>query len=1261
MADDRIPEPVEEREEDDEEQEDDCTSSDRDRNSDAHHGEEEESSGYFSRMLHKKIGGDDLEMRIEVIDKEEESLESRMVIRERTAEQVNRTMIFLSVNLEFVAGIYAYLRIRSRNLSWKGRAIRILPMFLVPVLSSFFYSLFSRFTSMLNLRDSRLLERLRKEREAKIQELKERANYYMAKRHIQNGHGESSSTASSLGSNLPGTSDTRDKTVNYNLLLGKSRQLHPDTSTDLDACKSTVNDENGKKKLRSLIICSNCRMHNGFARRDELQFISYKCPHCNALNGPNKEQKGSDSASTSGEGAPQSQPYNPFSMQEMPRGIFIEEITPNHETTDPEMDHPIMIIRESPSLGGREELPSAFTPVTLRKLPSGLSIEEMTSNEERTAAEMEPPVLIIPESPAAVTPLMVPETARGLSIEEISPNDQQIEDHDVITPVVFVQEPPSASGQVELLSSQNSGTVTPVTIPEMPSGLSIVEMTPNQETTDPEMEPPVMIIRESPSAGAPVMGDSSFITPLMVQEMGSGLSIEEVSSNHQLIDDREMNPPVMFVQESPSLGSQELSMSTPDPAAATSVTVPEMAGFSIEELSPNQRGNEDSQTDPPVMIVQESPSVGGPSTVTPLEVPEPLDDTINPDGSVRSPNDSVNWSTPGSSTITGSSGRFQDLTEIGQEEVHDNDVPGSSDNESLDADGPHGSVTIPEMPSGLSIVEMTPNQETTDPEMEPPVMIIRESPSAGAPVMGDSSFITPLMVQEMASGLSIEEVSPNHQLTHDCGMDPPVMFVQESPSLGSQELSMSTLDPAAATSVTVPEMPGFSIEELSPNQNGNEDCQTDPPVMIVQESPSVGGPPAVTPLEVPEPLDDTINPDGSVRSPNDSVNWSTPGSSTITGSSGRFQDLTEIGQEEVYDNDVPGSSDNESLDADGPHGSVNATGVTGKESLTASHLPSENESGIDYSTGGNYESDSSSWRYVGSDSVARNTVTVAEIHPGMGENLQSESQHMDVHEMNVTHPDTDFNSSSSESETDSDYGSVADVNEEEATQDLETRDTDGGVPAGSSATDSEQNSRNAEEQNELFTSAYDDSMDTDNDFMGSSAVNGDEEQWSNWQQSEPVMTAGTHPLEETHLIDGEMPPTEVRDEVEELEAMQQEDYTGHDDPNPVGWLAYDRDKGSASQISRKGVGGMKTDNVIQDKMRREGERVEEISDKEGSVKNQGIKPEPVAKASGVLLSHDPGLDPQSIPFTGIASSPAPQWGTDTDFEPPRAVGLRHRK
>jgi hypothetical protein len=108
MADDRIPssktesEEVEDKdiEEEDDDQDNSWASSDRGRNSDDDRREEEGTSGYFSRMFQKTIGGDDLERRIELIDKEEESLESRMIIRERTAERVNRSMIFLSVNLE---------------------------------------------------------------------------------------------------------------------------------------------------------------------------------------------------------------------------------------------------------------------------------------------------------------------------------------------------------------------------------------------------------------------------------------------------------------------------------------------------------------------------------------------------------------------------------------------------------------------------------------------------------------------------------------------------------------------------------------------------------------------------------------------------------------------------------------------------------------------------------------------------------------------------------------------------------------------------------------------------------------------------------------------------------------------------------------------------------------------------------------------------------------------------------------------------------
>jgi hypothetical protein len=723
-----------------------------------------------------------------------------------------------------------------------------------------------------------------------------------------------------------------------------------------------------------------------------LPFISYKCPHCNALNGPHKEQKGCDSASTSGEGALQSQPYNPFSIQEMPRGIFIEEITPNHETTDPEMDAPVMIIRESPTIGGREELQSASTPdilrsTTVRRLPIGLSIEEMASNEETINTEMEPRVMIIPETPAAVTPLMVLEMAAALSVEEISPNDQQVEDHEAIMPIVFVQESPLAGSQVELPCNQNSANVAPV--------------------------------------------------------------------------------------------------------------------------------------------------------------------------------------------------------------------------------------TVPEFPSGLSIEEMTPNQEMADPEMEPLVMIVRELPASGVPFLGDSSFITPLMLQEMESGLSIEEVSPNHQLTEFPGMDPPVMFVQESPSLGCQELLMSTPDPAAGMSIIVPGMPGFSVEELSPNQLGNEDCQMDPPVMIIQDSPSGGGPAAVTPL---------IYSDGSVRSPNDSVSWSTPGSSAITEYSVTSQDLSELGQEEINGNDIPASSRNESLqrylhgNAD-IHGPVKTSAVTGQASLTGSHLLSENQSIIDNGAGGNSKSDSNSWRPAGSGTLASSSVTVTEIQLGMDDKLPSKSQQMNTHKMHLTQTDTNSNLPYSERETDSDHGSLSDVNEEEVTLDMKTRVASGGIVSGDSVRVVRQNLRNAEEQNELFTSTYDDSRGTNSNFRSSSwtsgvtessTVSGDVEQWSEWQRSKEhlfgpnsgemisdrlnLTTTGPTPVEGTQLIVGEMPPIDTGDGAEELEGEQQEgprssvsensdiaeesfagseDYTGHDSPNHVGSVAYDRDKGSTSRSSRKGVGGIK--------------------------------------------------------------------------------------
>jgi len=86
---------------------------------------------------------------------------------------------------QIVAVGYAIMTTRSPDLSWQMRAVRVLPMFLVPALAALIYSTITRLTKMLDNRDQHTLEKLRTERQAKIDELKERTNYYTTQQLIQ--------------------------------------------------------------------------------------------------------------------------------------------------------------------------------------------------------------------------------------------------------------------------------------------------------------------------------------------------------------------------------------------------------------------------------------------------------------------------------------------------------------------------------------------------------------------------------------------------------------------------------------------------------------------------------------------------------------------------------------------------------------------------------------------------------------------------------------------------------------------------------------------------------------------------------------------------------------------------------------------------------------------------------------------------------------------------------------------------------------------
>ncbi|KAB5553521.1 hypothetical protein DKX38_010832 [Salix brachista] len=145
------------------------------------------SGGFLSRLWKAvfRPHGDDFEKRLQHISKEEAAVLARINRRSRTRRNIIRHLIVFSVLLEVIAVGYAIMTTRSMDLNWKMRSFRVLPMFLLPALSSLAYSAFVRFTRMCDGRDQNTLERLRAERQAKIDELKEKTNYYTTQQLIQ--------------------------------------------------------------------------------------------------------------------------------------------------------------------------------------------------------------------------------------------------------------------------------------------------------------------------------------------------------------------------------------------------------------------------------------------------------------------------------------------------------------------------------------------------------------------------------------------------------------------------------------------------------------------------------------------------------------------------------------------------------------------------------------------------------------------------------------------------------------------------------------------------------------------------------------------------------------------------------------------------------------------------------------------------------------------------------------------------------------------
>lgn len=265
-----------------------------------------------------------------------------------------------------MAVAYAIMMTRNEDLTWQMRAIRVLPMFALPAISSVLYSAVVNFTRMRERKDEKTLEKLRAERKAKIDELKERTNYYLTQQLIQKydlDPAAKAAAASALASKLGAESGLKihlGEEPNLDAAVARSNEVDilatdglrnrkqpnvrggrtgsttaahtsaqgAESSSTLSAGLENVqpqrvvehyqgsgaSDGGWVAKIAALLvgedpsqsyalICGNCHMHNGLARKEDYPHITYYCPHCHALN-TSKQSTVHYSGSSSGPSTP---------------------------------------------------------------------------------------------------------------------------------------------------------------------------------------------------------------------------------------------------------------------------------------------------------------------------------------------------------------------------------------------------------------------------------------------------------------------------------------------------------------------------------------------------------------------------------------------------------------------------------------------------------------------------------------------------------------------------------------------------------------------------------------------------------------------------------------------------------------------------------------------------------------------------------------------------------------------------------------------
>ncbi|KAE8806720.1 Ribonucleoside-diphosphate reductase large subunit [Hordeum vulgare] len=105
--------------------------------------------GVLGKMWRGIFGGrEDYEKRLQYLSKEEAAVHARIRRWTEFSRRTVRNIIVFSVVAEVVAVGYAIMMKRDEDLTWQMRAIRVLPMFVLPAISSVVYSAVVNFTRM---------------------------------------------------------------------------------------------------------------------------------------------------------------------------------------------------------------------------------------------------------------------------------------------------------------------------------------------------------------------------------------------------------------------------------------------------------------------------------------------------------------------------------------------------------------------------------------------------------------------------------------------------------------------------------------------------------------------------------------------------------------------------------------------------------------------------------------------------------------------------------------------------------------------------------------------------------------------------------------------------------------------------------------------------------------------------------------------------------------------------------------------------------